>query len=255
MKVAIITRHAVANYGSILQAYATQEVINDLGYESEIINYVRKDEKGLKISDTMLRRNKNWNKNFVTETIYRILQTPIYAATYYKFKQFRKKLLRESEREYSDLNELNTYPGVDTYCTGSDQVWGKVGNQDFDPNYFLDFAPKDVKCISYAASFGNDNISEKLKEVITELLSKYSHVTVRENSAVLQLEKFGVHAQQVLDPTLLLTKEKWESISKLKTKTTGYVLVYQLHGDKKLEKYADEFSKRTNKQHTLQKDN
>ena len=78
MKVKIITRHAVANYGSILQAYATQKAIEKLGHESEIINYVRYDEQGKNISDTMLKRNKKWNKNFLTRFIYKILQTPIY---------------------------------------------------------------------------------------------------------------------------------------------------------------------------------
>ena len=64
MKVKIITRHAVANYGSILQAFATQKAVEKLGYESEIINYVRYDEQGKNISNTMLRRNKKWNKKF-----------------------------------------------------------------------------------------------------------------------------------------------------------------------------------------------
>ena len=33
MKVDIITRHAIANYGSLLQAIATQEILHRLGYE------------------------------------------------------------------------------------------------------------------------------------------------------------------------------------------------------------------------------
>ena len=247
MKVAIITRHAVANYGSVLQAYATQKIIEELGYDSEIINYVRKDEKGINISDTMLQRNPKWNKSIVTRIFYKILQTPIYAGTYYKFKHFRKNLLKESEKEYRDSKELKTYPRADVYCTGSDQVWGQIGTQEFDLNYFLDFAPKQVKCISVASSFGHDDISESLQYLLCDLFSKYSHITVRESNAMTQLEKLGIKSQQVLDPTLLLPKEDWESISKIKNIKTGYVLVYQLHNNKKLEKYADEFSKKTNK--------
>ena len=33
MKVDVITRHAVANYGSILQSYSTQKVMEKLGVE------------------------------------------------------------------------------------------------------------------------------------------------------------------------------------------------------------------------------
>ena len=44
MKVAVITRHAITNYGSLLQAFATQQVIENLGHECEIIDYIREDE-------------------------------------------------------------------------------------------------------------------------------------------------------------------------------------------------------------------
>ena len=39
-KVLVITRHAIANYGSLLQAIATQKVVEDLGYECKIIDYI-----------------------------------------------------------------------------------------------------------------------------------------------------------------------------------------------------------------------
>ena len=39
-KIEIITLHRVPNYGSLLQAYATQEVIGKLGYETEIVDYI-----------------------------------------------------------------------------------------------------------------------------------------------------------------------------------------------------------------------
>lgn len=38
-KVGVVTMHKVINYGSFLQAYATQFIIEKLGYECEIIDY------------------------------------------------------------------------------------------------------------------------------------------------------------------------------------------------------------------------
>mgnify|MGYP000296687047 CR=1 FL=1 len=38
-KVGIITQHRVVNYGSVLQTYALQEKIKDMGYECEVIDY------------------------------------------------------------------------------------------------------------------------------------------------------------------------------------------------------------------------
>ena len=44
MKVAVITRHAITNYGSLLQAVATQRLVENLGYACEVIDYIREDE-------------------------------------------------------------------------------------------------------------------------------------------------------------------------------------------------------------------
>ena len=38
--IAIITYHAAYNYGSVLQAYATQFIVEKLGYKSKIISIV-----------------------------------------------------------------------------------------------------------------------------------------------------------------------------------------------------------------------
>lgn len=37
--VGLITIHGIENFGSLLQAYATQRTIESLGYKCEIINY------------------------------------------------------------------------------------------------------------------------------------------------------------------------------------------------------------------------
>ena len=63
MKVAVITRHAITNYGSFLQAYATQEVIKNLGYECTIIDYIRDDEDYHNIERTLLRDRKSTRLN------------------------------------------------------------------------------------------------------------------------------------------------------------------------------------------------
>ena len=37
--VGIITMHRVLNFGSVLQTYALQQTVSNLGYSSEIIDY------------------------------------------------------------------------------------------------------------------------------------------------------------------------------------------------------------------------
>lgn len=59
-KVGIITQHRVVNYGSVLQTYALQEKIKDMGYECEVIDYYPERFTPL----GMLKRIKNKGEKF-----------------------------------------------------------------------------------------------------------------------------------------------------------------------------------------------
>ena len=246
MKVDVITRHSVANYGSILQSYATQKIIEQLGYECEIIDYTRLEEQGKNKSKTLCRNSKTWNKNVLTRLIYRVIQTPNYLYAYNKFKKFRRKLLKQTNIEYSSIEELKINPPkADIYCSGSDQIWGKIGTHECDEAYFLGFVPEGSKCISYAASIGKENISNEIKESIRKFLPKYSKILVREKSAVDIIKKEGItNVEQVLDPTLLLNQIEWNEMANYNPKEQKYVLVYQLHDNKKFVEYAKKFAKK-----------
>ena len=43
MKISLITLHCVNNYGSVLQTYATQKVLSDMGHKVEIVDFYRPD--------------------------------------------------------------------------------------------------------------------------------------------------------------------------------------------------------------------
>ena len=52
MKVGILTFHRALNYGAVLQSYALQQVLKDLGYDACIIDYKQKHiEKIYKVFD------------------------------------------------------------------------------------------------------------------------------------------------------------------------------------------------------------
>lgn len=40
IQVRVITRHSPANYGSLLQSIATQKILDKIGVESKIIDYI-----------------------------------------------------------------------------------------------------------------------------------------------------------------------------------------------------------------------
>lgn len=237
MKVAVITRHAVSNYGSLLQTIATQSVLEDLGHSCEIIDYIRHDEENGAQEKSLLNRKENWNKNVLVRSIYLMLRQPesIYAAK--AFEKARRKYLHMTRR-FHTVQELEAQaPDADVYMTGSDQVWGPVANGEYDSAYFLSFTKDSQKRISYAASFGRTEMNEELQAFFQKWLSIYTHVAVREDSAVELMKRMEIPAQQVLDPTLLLTCRQWEQYAE-PIPPGKYVLVYQLHNNPVLSRYA-----------------
>lgn len=240
MKVAVITRHAITNYGSLLQAYATQEVIERFGYSCEIIDYIRKEESYKEHEKTVLKRKPNWYSNPLKRIIYLALRQPENIAAGRKFEQERKELLNLTKL-YDSPDAIKQDPPIaDVYITGSDQVWGPTENGEYDDSYCLSFT--DGKKISYAASFGRVEMNQNLKDYFKKWLKKYNYISVREDSAVKLLSGMKISSRQVLDPTLLLDSSFWYKLLK-PIKEKKYILVYQLHNDKKLGEYAIKVAK------------
>ena len=245
MKIDVITRHAVPNYGSLLQTYATQKTLEKLGYEAEIIDYIRDDEKYKNLVNSLVK-GKKWDKNIILREVYKIIQRPNYGTMYKKFKKYRENFLNLTEIEYRNLDELKkNKPIADIYCSGSDQIWGNIGKDEYDPVYFLEFLNGE-RCFSYSASFGKSELDKKLDNNLKQLLSKYETLLVREDTAKeILINKGFKNVEQVLDPTLLLSKEEWSNISSKKKNRKKYILVYQLHASKDFDKYAKKVKKKT----------
>ncbi|HCA04779.1 MAG TPA: polysaccharide pyruvyl transferase family protein [Ruminococcaceae bacterium] len=240
--VAFITRHIVANYGSVLQAYATQEAIKKLGCKSVCIDYFRTDELPRNLVATRLSTSK-WNKNPLTRAVFMLTQKPVYSLADKRFEQYRK-IVDVTETQYNSLSELeNNLPPADVYMTGSDQVWNTVVCGDLDPAYFLSFVPGEKRKVAYAASFGG-KLDEKQLDEIKPMLKEYNAISVREDSGVKLLEQMNINAEQVLDPTFLLDRTEWEKLIPDKKTDEKYALVYQLHPNREFDKYAKAYAKK-----------
>lgn len=241
MKVEVITRHAITNYGSLLQAFATQKIIEKIGHECEIIDYIRKDESYRFHEKTLLKGKQKWNSNPLLRIVYLFLRQPESILAGKKFEKQRKHYLRLSSLYDSRDSLKDNYPLADVYMTGSDQVWGPTEDGSYDDNYCLSFV-KERKKIAYSASFGHADINPDIQKYFRKHLSDYSGIAVREDSAVKILKEIGINSKQVLDPTLLLDKEFWNMQAKEKAVKKDYILVYQLHNNKKLGEYAKKIS-------------
>lgn len=224
-KVGIITFHAPHNYGSMLQAYALQKTVETLGYTCEIINF-------------RTERQKKMYRPLPLETrllsIIKTLRFPKLALDDLKKHRLFEKFLRESlkvtKEEYADSQQLeNACFDYDAYISGSDQIWNTYC-YDYDPAYFLSFITDSVK-IAYAPSMGprpQTEVKASDDPVIRRFLSTYHALSVREEGTAERIERItGKRPPVCLDPTLLLNKKDWYSMTDNMSYIQGdYILLY-----------------------------
>lgn len=237
MKISIITLHTVRNYGSVLQAYATQKLFEKLGHQVEFVDYWRNSDAHL--LKTCLGASQRWNRNLWTRTVYTLAKLPDLLLLNRVFQRFLVSLPLTQERYYR-FQELAARPPIaDLYCTGSDQVWNSDYNEGIDRSYYLDYAPAGKKRIAFSASIGKKVLNHREEEEVRLLLKKYDGISVREDSAVAILQELGIQeAQLLLDPTLLLTADDWKQRMASRRIRQKYLLIYHLNRDKGFEAFA-----------------
>lgn len=225
----IITQQLGANYGGIMQAYALQTVLKNMGF-----NAVTNNNPNLKTGKNYLlaylSRFAPWNilkskKIFVTPKLYRIITKNTLP---FIEKNINTIDLFANSKKY----QRNIVRSFNYFVVGSDQVWrNRYAN--IKQNMF-DFVDNDSAVrISYAASFGHDNINEysdSLKKESKLLLDRFNAVSVREKTGVDICEKeWNINAKHVLDPTMLLDKKAYFSnLSGLKNKKNDSIFEYVL---------------------------
>ncbi len=245
-KIELITLHRVKNYGSVLQAYATQEMLIKLGHSVEVIDYYPERYTMFGMLKRIKNQNKYLRKSFFLRVVARIVIIPSYFLRFRTFNNFIKKNLNLTAKVYKDIDDLEKYlPNADIYVTGSDQVWNSEWNGGIDRCLYLDIDSIKRK-IAYAASFGKSSLAEGEKNDTLALLKKYNAISLREQSGVEICNELGINNTiNVLDPTLLLDSSAWKKLSSNKFKGEEYILVYNLNRNRKIDNYAKNLSAKT----------
>lgn len=211
MKVGILTLPLHSNYGGNLQAWALMTLLKRMGHDVWFINRGHNVPPLWKTSLVIGKRSIQ--KFLLGRRELAILPSKekevieVYSRSFIENNITPKTRLFRSSLDLCDgFSEHN----FDAIIVGSDQVWRAA----YAPNikdYFLEFLGdnKITKRISYAASFGTDKwqLNPEQTAACRLLLKRFNAVSVREDSGVkLCSDKFGVEANHVLDPTMLLDK-------------------------------------------------
>ena len=125
--------------------------------------------------------------------------------------------------------------------TGSDQVWNPQIVGGLSEIYTLNFGGNEIKRISYAASVGDVNVISDNKEEFSKKLSNLNYISVRENDAKDELQKIiNKDIEVVLDPTLLMSREEWNSeIISVNKCNQKYIVAYVVEPDTEYKVFVD----------------
>lgn len=238
MRIDVITLNAVQNYGSVLQAFATQEILKQHGCEVYIINYIREN---IRPENLM----KTWCGNNI---IKKLLMYPTIKRWEKVFGNFNKLYLNLTDKIYTTESDFKLYPlNADAYCTGSDQVWNSKWNKGIILPLYLSFIPKDKFKFSYASSFGNENILEDEIKITKEYINQYKFISVREDYAkdILKKQYKYENVVHIVDPTVALSGDFWRQYETPRKINEDYILIYNLNRSKLFDNYAKQLSKKT----------
>ena len=242
MRIGIITQPLIHNYGGILQNYALQQILRRLDHKPITIDYVPMKDWGPRLKHIVwsylhLKKPNEWT-----------FCPP-------KRQEIAKIFIRQNitatgiVRKYR-ARTVQSYR-FNALIAGSDQIWRPIYNNESLYDMYFKFAEEiSVKKIVYAASFGTDEweYSPELTKTCRTLAQKIDVVSVREKSGVeLCRQHFGIDAQWVLDPTLLLDKKDYEVLcERIPRASQPYVAAYVLDGDDHILSQIDEIGKSFN---------
>ena len=232
MKIGILTHPLDYNYGCLLQAFALQKTIREMGHEVVTINRYSDPHRPFKV---LL---KDWIHRLKSRVIKHqhvsLCWNPIESLD-------TKRVLASKTQLFVDRNIVNT--GIvlpkdlkrideeykfDAYVVGSDQVW----LPHFSLNCFLNFVQRDnVKRFFYAASTGAQSFADNplILQECRELVKKFSGISVREDNLIpLVKTTLNREAILVLDPTLLLSSQDYLNTCNQEIESEPVIFTYIL---------------------------
>ena len=252
-KVGIVSCYFKHNYGSMLQAYATQKILEDWNVPNETI-HLEKLNHEIARGKRKYYLSQIFNFSFI-KAKYGMIKLKLYCklanGELGKNINIRDKKFKEFEaifhfsKKYDTMKQICEEGDYTDVLVGSDQLWLPVNIvADY---YTLNFVPENVNKISFATSFGVSEIPEKYKEQYRTFLKRIENLSVREDKGVkLVKELTGRDATLVCDPTLLFDKEEWMEIQKeepiIKEK---YIFCYFLGKTIEYRKFAERLKEKT----------
>ncbi|MCQ5209797.1 polysaccharide pyruvyl transferase family protein [Megasphaera massiliensis] len=229
MYIGKITLDGYFNYGNLLQNYALQQVL---------LHYAERVDTLWHTEDNFLP-DTYWNWGW-KEPIKYLINWKGFRSRFLKGNIGREMVRHGKLRDWAeryihfrkDIENLhNIADEYDYFVTGSDQVWNPYfPEEEYLKANFLSFAPSE-KRLSYAASISAPDIPENRKDLYKNGFDEMHRLSLREQAGAELVQQIsGRKAEVHVDPTLLLTTEEWDKVSRIPAWYHGekYILTYFL---------------------------
>lgn len=233
------------NYGSALQSWALCRAIDKIGegkYQSVLVDYcpdILKDKNPLDPMKNM------WDTDAESRRLCE-LSLPAIRENYVKFDNFYTTQFRRTKKEYTKENfdEIIEDESLDGFVCGSDTIFC-VDEFGIDDGYYSNYpCMKNGYSVAYAASFGDSHFTEETYQLLNDRLKNFNAIGLRESVMVDYVKaKTQVPVQRVVDPTVLLKKEDYETLATPRLHDKPYLLLYARRYNKKMEDFARRYAK------------
>ena len=230
------------NYGSALQSWALTQAIEKLGYHAKLVDYcpdILADKNPLDPFENM------WDKDEESRKMCE-LTMPAIRINYEKFDRFYHERFDKTKKKYTsaNFNDVTEDESLDGFVCGSDTIFcpDEFG---FDDGYYANYdCMKNGFAVAYAASFGDPHFTDETYQILNARLQNFKAFGLRENLMIPYVtEHTDVPVQKVIDPTLLLTSEDYDTITEERIVPEKYLLLYARRYDPIMTEYAEKLAK------------
>lgn len=220
-KIGIMSMQRINNYGSFLQAYGLKNIIINLGYDVEFVDFnIEKSiiqEEKISIFDK-IKRNSN---------IFAFINKKVYLKkTNRLFENIYWPEIGVKSRNYNPDN-------IDELVIGSDEVFNCL--QGLPVGYSRELFGKNyesIPVISYAACFGHTTYNGLKKysidKEVAKMLNRFKAISVRDENSFINIKKLINKIPSLnLDPVLIYN---YENVIIDTVKINNYILLYAYTG-------------------------
>lgn len=248
----VCLKYTQHNYGSKLQALATVKTFEKLGLDYEIIRY---NKRTLHFYIKSIPRFFNFV--FLNDRYDEIQRKIEYkkhpdvknnvSVRDAAFDSFDIHFNSHLSKVYSSYNELKNLCSkkYDSVITCSDQLWSPSAlGSGF---YNLMFVPGNVPKVSWASSFGVNNIPWYQKKRTKLFLERIEHISMRENrGAQIVNELTSKNVPVLMDPVFAYDKNEWDEMVTCEApQWDNYIFCYFLGSNPEHRAAAKELSDKT----------